>query len=148
MAREWTGIDVLRMEKFLLLVRRYVGASFEVLKKGDWLEEGECGVGAMEEVWGEVPLNVGDQRMPNGIRFHVLDLWVDELERVGCLGEDVEEGVLKRLLSPVRMLAKESPTKAVRRKAVEVLADERLPGNEKKPEEEKEDDGGWGGIQD
>ncbi|KAK3323393.1 nucleolar protein,Nop52-domain-containing protein [Cercophora scortea] len=33
MSREWTGIDVLRMEKFLLLVRRVVGAGFKWMKK-------------------------------------------------------------------------------------------------------------------
>ena len=39
MAREWTNIDVLRMEKFLLLTRRYLGATFQVMKKGTWEEE-------------------------------------------------------------------------------------------------------------
>jgi ribosomal RNA-processing protein 1 len=146
MQREWTNIDVLRMEKFLLLVRRYVGASFEVLKKRGWkMEEVE----EMSAVWGEVPLNVGDNRVPNGIRFHVLDVWVDEAERVGVLeqeeGEERNGEVLEMLLDPMRKLAKESPTKAVRKKAKEVLSDERLPGNEKKLEEEKKDDG-WGGI--
>ncbi|KAL2152931.1 hypothetical protein VTH82DRAFT_4086 [Thermothelomyces myriococcoides] len=41
MAREWTGIDVLRMEKFLLLVRRVVGAGFKWMKKGSGNEEGK-----------------------------------------------------------------------------------------------------------
>lgn len=142
MQREWTNIDVLRMEKFLLLVRRYVGASFEDLKKRGWDEEEMNG---MKEVWGEVPLNVDDMRVPNGIRFHVLDLWVDELEKVGVL-EEGNEAVLESLLEPVRKLAKGSPTKAVRKKANEALDDERLPGNEK-VDEVKVDDG-WGGIQD
>jgi ribosomal RNA-processing protein 1 len=143
MQREWTNIDVLRMEKFLLLVRRHVGVSFEVLKQSGWEREM---VEEMSGVWGEVPFNVEDNRVPNGIRFHVLDVWVDEVEMVGLLEEG--EGnleVLEMLLEPVRKLAKESPTKAVRKKAKEVLEDERLPGNEKQPEEEKEEDA-WGGI--
>ncbi|KAL2166574.1 hypothetical protein VTG60DRAFT_2497 [Thermothelomyces hinnuleus] len=41
MASEWTGIDVLRMEKFLLLVRRVVGAGFKWMKKGSGNEEGK-----------------------------------------------------------------------------------------------------------
>jgi ribosomal RNA-processing protein 1 len=32
MAREWTGVDVLRLEKFLLLVRRVLGASLAWMK--------------------------------------------------------------------------------------------------------------------
>jgi ribosomal RNA-processing protein 1 len=142
MQREWTSIDVLRMEKFLLLVRRYVGASFEQLKRGGWREEE---MAEMKELWGEVPLNIEDQRVPNGIRFHVLDLWVDELQKVGVL-EEGNEKPLESLLESVRKLSKQSPTKAVRKKAKEALGDERLPGNGK-TEEVKVDDG-WGGIQD
>jgi len=83
--------------------------------------------------------------VPNGIRFHVLDLWVDELEKVGVLEEGNEE-LQESLLEPVRQVAKGSPTKAVRKKAKEALGDERLPGNEKAQEEKV--DNGWGGIQD
>lgn len=119
-----------------------MGASFEQLKSGGWKEEE---VGAMKALWGEVPLNVEDQRVPNGMRFHVLDLWVDELETLGVLEEGNEE-FLESLLEPVRKLAKESPTKAVRKKAKEALGDERLPGNEKTGEVKVDD--GWGGIQD
>ena len=125
-----------------MLVRRYVGASFEQLKKGGWQEDE---VREMKELWGEVPLNVEDLRIPNGIRFHVLDLWIDELEKVGVL-EEGNERLLESLLEPVRNLTKDSPTKAVRKKAKEALCDERLPGNEKVEEGKVED--GWGGIQD
>lgn len=124
-----------------MLVRRYVGASFEQLKKGGWQEDE---VREMKELWEEVPLNVEDLRIPNGIRFHVLDLWIDELEKVGVL-EEGNERLLESLLEPVRNLAKDSPTKAVRKKAKEALGDERLPGNEKVEEEKVED--GWGGIE-
>ncbi|KAI6380296.1 hypothetical protein MCOR25_001723 [Pyricularia grisea] len=40
MAREWASIDVLRMEKFLLLVRRVLGASFSWMKRE---QEGDNG---------------------------------------------------------------------------------------------------------
>lgn len=132
MQREWTNIDVLRMEKFLLLTRRYLGASFGVLRKGGW-EEKE--VAEMLSVLGEVPLNVGDMRVPNGLRFHVIDIYVDELERAGALEGKVVP--LENLLEPLRKLAKESPTKPIRTKAKEALEDERLLGN-KKLEAEKE----------
>lgn len=39
MAREWASIDVLRMDKFMLLVRRYLAASFRYLHSNDWKEE-------------------------------------------------------------------------------------------------------------
>ena len=148
MQREWTNIDVLRMEKFLLLTRRYLAATFEVLKRGKWEE------GLLDEHVGllrEVPCNVEEVKVPNGMRYHVIDIYVDELERVGFLDEgEKREERLEKLLGPLRRLAKESPTKTVRRKAKEALEDERLPGNEKQEEDdaEKEEEGGWGGIED
>lgn len=97
----------------------------------------------------EVPCNVDEIRVPNGIRYHVIDIYVDELERVGVL-EEGSESPLESLLVPLRTLAKESPTKHVRVKSKDALEDERLPGNEKTEEEktENDDEGGWGGIED
>ncbi len=100
----------------------------------------------------EVPCEVGDNRIPNGMRFHVIDIYVDELERVGALEEESEAPV-EMLLGPLRSLAKDSPTKAVRVKAKEALADERLPGNakteqQKEAERKAKEDEGWGGIED
>jgi ribosomal RNA-processing protein 1 len=148
MQREWTNIDVLRMEKFLLLTRRYLGATFQVLQRGDWEE---ALVREHMDLLMEIPCNVENMRIPNGMRFHVIDIYVDELERVGLLeDEDRKDGPLDALLEPLRRLAKESPTKPVRTKAKEQLQDERLPGN-KKPEEEEQpegDDDQWGGFED
>jgi len=150
-------IDVLRMEKFLLLCRRVLGASLEVLRDGEKKKErwGEKRITEVLDVYEEFPLNVADHRLPNGMRYHVIEIWVDEIERVGVLGmEDGEEQsrVLDVLLEPLRVLRKESPTKTVREKAKEALADERLPGNEKvegeKTEEEAADGEVWGGFDD
>ncbi|KAH7403461.1 hypothetical protein BKA64DRAFT_598547 [Cadophora sp. MPI-SDFR-AT-0126] len=145
MQREWTNIDVLRMEKFLLLVRRYLGATFKLLKEGGW---DEALVQSHVELLLEVPCNVTEVRVPNGMRFHVIDIYVDELERVGLLEEQESEEILGRVLDPLRALQKGSPTKPVRVKAKEALEDERLPGNEKVEEEAPKEDDGWGGFDD
>ena len=146
MQREWTNIDVLRMEKFLLLARRYLGATFKVLKEGKWEEEL---VREHMDLLREVPLETEDIRIPNGMRFHVIDIYVDELERIGALGmqEDGNSVPLEVLLEPLRKLAKESPTKPVRTKAKDALTDERLPGNEKPEEPIAVEEDGWGGIE-
>ena len=131
MQREWTNVDVLRMEKFLLLTRRYLGATFKVLEDGKWEEDLVKNHLALLT---EVPLEVEDARIPNGMRFHVIDIYIDELERGGALENDGEEESsvpLEMLLEPLRVLAKSSPTKPVRLKAKEALTDERLPGNVK-----------------
>ncbi|KAF8865500.1 hypothetical protein BDZ45DRAFT_580148 [Acephala macrosclerotiorum] len=144
MQREWTNIDVLRMEKFLLVVRRYLAATFLVMKDEGW-EEGV--VGEVITTLEEVPCEVEDVRVPNGLRFHVIDIYIDELERAGVL-EEGSEALVESLLRPLRGLAKRSPNKVVRTKAKEALEDERLPGNQKTEVEEKEDEDGWAGIED
>jgi ribosomal RNA-processing protein 1 len=130
------------MEKFLLLTRRYLCATFEAMKRSGWEEEL---VGRHLALIEELPCNVEDVRVPNGMRFHVIDIYVDELERVGVL-EEGSEAPVERLLEPLRGLAKSSPTKPVRIKAKEALEDERLPGNEKDVENMEKEDNGWGGI--
>jgi len=128
-----------------------VAASFGVLK--GWQVQG------VEEMMGmleEGPLSVGDLRLPMGLRYHVIDIYVDELEKVGAFekeGDDVVPlEVLEKLLEPLRKLAKDSPTKMVRIKSKEALEDERLPGNEKQPgedtAEQSDDSDGWGGCKD
>lgn len=53
MAREWNGIDVLRMDKFLLLVRTYLAGSFKYLRDRKW--EASITEGVVE-LLKEVPL--------------------------------------------------------------------------------------------
>lgn len=145
MQREWTNIDVLRMEKFLLLTRRYLGATFALLRKGKWDEEL---VKQHMELLEEIPCNVEDMKIPNGMRYHVIDIYIDELEKLGALAEG-EDIPLQTLLEPLRKLAKGSPTKPVRTKSKEALADERLPGNEKSEEPAPTNTGTeWGGFDD
>ncbi|KAI9645021.1 hypothetical protein NHQ30_007060 [Ciborinia camelliae] len=153
MRKEWERIDVLRMEKFLLLVRRYLAAGFEVYissttaseaagkkkastKKSAKVETSTVGEDVLA-VLSEIPCGTGPDAMrtPNGMRFHVVDIWVDELEKLEVIdaAKESEEGAkrLERLLEPLRKLGKESLNKVVRNKVKEALSDERLPGNEK-----------------
>jgi len=121
-AREWKGVDALRLDKFLLLVRRYLGAGFEWCRQAGW---GEAEVDGVLGVLETVPLCVGGGRVavPDGLRYHVLDIYVDELERIG----DVERMPVEVLLGPVRALGEAKGTQKVMRKRVgECLGDERL----------------------
>lgn len=79
MAREWEGLDRYRLDKFYLLLRRYVAASLRKLKAEDWDEDW---VDDLVAILRHVPLNLHDVKVPNGIRFHVFDIILDEFERV------------------------------------------------------------------
>ncbi|PLN83828.1 nucleolar protein,Nop52-domain-containing protein [Aspergillus taichungensis] len=94
---------------------------------------------------------------PDGLRYHILDLWVDELEKVlEFEGEDEttrkpREGgpPAELLLRPLETLVRESPYKPVRVRAAEALADERLVQwgwKEAKVEEDSDDGSEWGGF--
>ncbi|KAF6786591.1 ribosomal RNA-processing protein, partial [Colletotrichum sojae] len=115
MSRQWTDIDVLRMEKFLLLVRRAFASGLRWVKEGDYAD-GRAD--ALLGVLAEWPFEVeGDlRRVPIGLRLHGVDLWVDELERAEIIKEDAGDKALafaKKLNGLVEPL-KRSPIKTVR----------------------------------
>jgi ribosomal RNA-processing protein 1 len=153
-ARQWGSIEALRLDKYLYLIRQYVAASFRYLSTDNWgnVEEIE----RYMEILGETPLSPGDKKVPNGMRYHVLDVYVDELERVG--GDKWEVETLERLMGPVVKLQKESKDKAIRKAATETLDDARLKAwrgegvedaeMKEGSEGEEDEDAEWGGIED
>jgi len=197
MSREWTGIDVLRMEKFLLLVRRVVGVCFRWMKGVDG-KEGRVADGSWdaERVDDVVKLLVewpfaldediqadteeeeedmhkqaeqdrlAPRKIPVGMKLHVLDIWVDEAEKVGLLDEEDEKAgeILQRIVAQVDVLEKRTVSPAVRVRSKESLADDRLPVNKAQAEAEKaqkkdqekddvemedsDDNGSWDGFDD
>ncbi|EEQ85151.2 ribosomal RNA processing protein [Blastomyces dermatitidis ER-3] len=252
MSRDFHSLDRLRLDKYLYLIRCYVGVAFDVfLKKGLAGVEGEAkegqgngkGNGTGKEksagkkkgslgkrkrggevdengeadaesgdsgVWKELgiyldmleegplcPINfdpAGDDgaedpavRMhkgPDGLRYHLLDIWLDEIEKVAVVeveGDTEEDGnddddaegrdndgtkekktkkrlkqgvPMELLLRPIVGLQRKSISKLVRKRAGEVLDDERLVEwgvREKKDDDDDDDDDDndeeeWGGI--
>lgn len=141
LGQQWSSIDKLRMDKFLLLVRRVLAVQLRYAIAG----EGEVEEGLKQWPFEEE----GDLRkVPLGLRLHLLDIWVDELEREGGLEEE-NKAVLERVGKMVQAL-RWSHVKQVRERARESYDDERLPWTEKKDEEMEEDDDGdeWGGLDD
>lgn len=154
-AREWSQIEALRLDKYLYLIRQYVNASFQFLSRQKWKS------GTLEQwnaIMEELPLNPTDMKIPNGLRYHVLDIWVDELEKVGGDKWEKEESreTLEILVQPVEAMAKEGKLKVLRVAAKETLSDERLRswrGQEddemnEDAEEEEDEEAEWGGFAD
>ncbi|GKZ18205.1 hypothetical protein AbraIFM66951_000378 [Aspergillus brasiliensis] len=97
---------------------------------------------------------------PDGLRYHLMDIWIDELEKVLEFEEvegEEEEGQPKKkvkggvpmelLLRPIEKLKAESAYKPVRTRAAETLDDERLfewGVKERKVEEESDEE--WDGF--
>jgi ribosomal RNA-processing protein 1 len=163
LADQWPSIDALRMDKFMLLVRLVFAAQIRLaaLQKPkpysgplvdallqhvlrDWcFDDGAAGAEALK-------------RMPVGLRLHVLDIWVDELDKAGALADDDAADFVAAVGAMVDAL-KRCPIKPARKRAEDSHADERLPWGVPAPEDEEaapngmdedSDDDGWGGIQD
>ena len=153
MGLQWPEIDNLRMQKYLLLVRRVFAAQVNWCKERGF--EGEE-VEKVEEVmkeWCFEEEGVDLKKVPVGLRLHVLDIWVDELERAECLEDEAAKGFVERMGTMVQLL-KRSPIKTVRSRAEESYDDERLPWATKEGEDEEQeqqddsDEEGWGGFDD
>ena len=73
----------------------------------------------------------------DGMRYHVLDVYVDELERVD--GEE-REAPVGLIMGPVRRLMEKANTKALRERARDCAEDERLSEWDSADGEHKGDD--------
>ncbi|XP_042637777.1 ribosomal RNA processing protein 1 homolog B [Orycteropus afer afer] len=77
--REWEGIDRLRLDKYCMLTRLVLRQSFEVLKRNGW-EESQIKL-FLDVLMKEI-LHPESQS-PNGVKFHFIDIYLDELSKVG-----------------------------------------------------------------
>ncbi|NXA51176.1 RRP1B protein, partial [Nothocercus julius] len=80
MNREWNGIDGLRLDKYYMLIRMILRQSFEVLKRNDWEE-------SLIEPFLQLLMKEvmdPDSNAPIGIKFHFIDIYLDELAKVGA----------------------------------------------------------------
>ena len=108
MRREWPGIDALRLDKFYLLIRKFMHNFFLILKKNSWdLEISKRVLGVLE---------LEDGRFSgNGVGYHIASVFLEELrpflpvrrEIVGVLFEPFVEvmgrSVDKVLVRKVKM---------------------------------------------
>nr|KAF6383514.1 ribosomal RNA processing 1B [Pipistrellus kuhlii] len=79
MNREWKGIDRLRLDKYYMLIRLVLRESFEVLKQNGWEESR---IKLFLDVLMKEVLHPESQS-PNGVKFHFIDIYLDELSKVG-----------------------------------------------------------------
>ncbi|KAG0707451.1 Nop52-domain-containing protein [Suillus ampliporus] len=107
--REWNGIDRLRMDKYYMLVRKFVNASFRLLVRTKWDSS------AVEEYNSILsgpsgPLCPNDIRVPASLAFHLSEIYLDELEKALASSESPPPAPLSTLLSPFIALAARTPT--------------------------------------
>ncbi|KAF9671210.1 hypothetical protein SADUNF_Sadunf12G0023700 [Salix dunnii] len=77
MRREWSGIDGLRLDKFYLLIRRFLNSFFGFLKKKGW---GLDVVERFMRAFVEKGFLADDKFLGNGVNYHVVSVFVEELK--------------------------------------------------------------------
>ncbi|KFZ60159.1 Ribosomal RNA processing protein 1 B, partial [Antrostomus carolinensis] len=80
MNREWNGLDNLRLDKYYMLMRKILRQSFEVLKRNEWDE-------SLIELFLLLQMKEvmdPDSNAPIGIKLHFIDIYLDELAKVGA----------------------------------------------------------------
>ncbi|KAJ7979362.1 ribosomal RNA processing protein 1-like [Quillaja saponaria] len=96
MRREWTGIDRLRLDKFYLLIRRFMHNFFLLLKKNSWdLELTERLMDLLENG----SFLAEDKFQANGVNYHIASVFLDELRPLLPIRSEVLEIILKTLIS-------------------------------------------------
>jgi ribosomal RNA-processing protein 1 len=115
--REWNGIDRLRIDKYYMLIRRFVNATFRLLLRSTWNKDtcqeynqiltGEGG-----------PLSSGDIRVPASLAYHIADVYIEELDKALGATSLPTPAPLATLLDPFFTLASRTPT-AVTYKRIE-----------------------------
>lgn len=103
--REWSGIDRLRLDKFYLLIRRFVRALFELMRLRKWDLDilGEY-IGVLEND----SFLADDKLQGNGVNYHVASVFLEELAAVGF---PVRKEVVDVILGPFFAIMKKGTDK-------------------------------------
>ncbi|NXD99015.1 RRP1B protein, partial [Chaetorhynchus papuensis] len=107
MNREWNGIDSLRLDKYYMLMRLILRQSFEVLKRNEWDE------GLVEPLLQLLMKEVmdPDSNSPTGIKFHFIDIYLDELAKVGAKELTADQNL--KFIEPFCKIAAKSKDRCV-----------------------------------
>ncbi|CAL1291602.1 unnamed protein product [Larinioides sclopetarius] len=95
MSREWHCIDRYRLEKFMMLVRKFLHQCFQLLKNKSW--KVKCIIGVLN-VLKKTVLSPCDESAPFGLKTHISDIYMEELAKVGH-DESVKKDVFLYLIN-------------------------------------------------
>ncbi|PIL31428.1 hypothetical protein GSI_06129 [Ganoderma sinense ZZ0214-1] len=94
--KEWNLIDRLRIDKYYMLVRRFVNASFRLLIREGWDASVVNEYNAILTDRGG-PLCCDDSRVPTSLAYHLADIYLEELDK--ALGSSPVDAPLPAPLS-------------------------------------------------
>ncbi|KAF9486301.1 Nop52-domain-containing protein [Pholiota conissans] len=107
--REWNGIDRLRIDKYYMLIRRFINATFRLLMRSKW-EKDSCEEYKLILTRQGGPLCPNDIRVPASLAYHIADIYVEELDKALASTTSPIPAPLGALFDPFFMLASHTPT--------------------------------------
>ncbi|KIV78659.1 hypothetical protein PV11_06287 [Exophiala sideris] len=140
--REWSSIDQWRMNKILLLVRFFLRDLFEIElmsachKASAAAHDSKDMISRQIHILESWPLSPRDRKVPDGLRLHVLDIWVDELTgQINTVQKELSQSddsnpettetvcldVAKSFMVPLEKVSREALSKGVKTRAKEAL---------------------------
>eukprot|EP00088_Acartia_fossae_P035340 TRINITY_DN363_c0_g2_i11.p1 TRINITY_DN363_c0_g2~~TRINITY_DN363_c0_g2_i11.p1 ORF type:complete len:871 (-),score=354.25 TRINITY_DN363_c0_g2_i11:199-2757(-) len=103
MGREWFGIDRWRMDKFMMMVRRFIRQVFKFHKRKNWDEKLTEN---MSTIFEENLLLCSQSKTSLGLQMHISDLFLEELAKIG--GEELPYSTIDIYLGPFYKVIAES----------------------------------------
>ncbi|OAV94162.1 hypothetical protein PTTG_04328 [Puccinia triticina 1-1 BBBD Race 1] len=113
---EWQGVDKHRLDKYLLLMRRFVEVAFKILQRAHWHPKA---IELWSEILKQTVLNVADFKTPQSITYHVSDIFLEELNRVLEKRPDRPAPIIPLLAPLIHGLSQSRPGTATFRKILE-----------------------------
>ncbi|KAG6814117.1 hypothetical protein H0H92_002112 [Tricholoma furcatifolium] len=125
--REWNSIDRLRIDKYYMLVRRFVNASFRLLIRAEWDEDAINNYNDILTTRGG-PLCSSDIKVPTSLAYHLADIYLEELNKVlGALSTEMSSQPLPApihtLLTPFLTLVAQTPVNVTYKRIQSALLD-------------------------
>ncbi|XP_068830866.1 ribosomal RNA processing protein 1 homolog B isoform X3 [Capricornis sumatraensis] len=140
--REWPGIERLRLDKYHMLIRLVLRQSFEVLKRNSWEESR---IKLFLDVLMKEVLHP-ESRSPNGVKFLFIDIYLDELSKVG--GKELLADQNLKFIDPFCKIAAKTRdqtlVQTIARGVFEAIVDQSPFAPEETAKEQKAQAGGGG----
>ncbi|KAJ7597504.1 nucleolar protein,Nop52-domain-containing protein [Mycena floridula] len=119
--REWSGIDRLRIDKYYMLVRRFINAAFRLLIRTGWET-------STVEEYNRIltreggPLCPTDIRVPTSLSYHLADIYIEELDKALGICPSIPVPLVA-VLAPFFLLASRTPLTTTYKRVQSALLD-------------------------
>lgn len=110
--REWSGIDHLRMDKFYLLVRRFLHHVFLLLSRNGWDRELSA---RMIGILSEKSLLAADKCQAQGVNYHITDIFLEEMKVFLPIAPEIAVELLNPFISVLESSSDKVLTNKIKR---------------------------------